>query len=372
MKLECKKDNLTKGISLVSHISNSRGSLPILSHVLLETQGGMLKLSGTDLEIGIECVIGAHIEVEGKAAIPSRVLSEYLPTVSSDKISISSAEGVTTLGSEAGETKVNGQAAEEFPLIPEVKASQSFVIPTHELAQSLSAVSFAASRDIARAEISGVYFGKKESTLLVAATDGHRLAERTVSSIEGDFEGSVILPLKTAVEVSRIFGKEEGMVNVELDDSQIRFTLKNNETSNVEIMLVSKVIDGEYPDYVQIIPTDFKAVLKLSKKDLVDSVKGVSVFSGVETNEVVFESVEGGLKIVAESSEVGRSELLVSANITGAMERTSFNYRYVLEGVAVYSSNSVNLSLSGDGGPMLISSEEDTGFRYVVMPLDVD
>lgn len=333
----------------------------------------MLKLSGTDLEMGIECVIGAHVDVEGKAAIPSRVLSEYLPTVSSDKISISSEEGVTMLGSETGETKVNGQAAEEFPLIPEVRTSHSFVIPAHELAQSLSAVSFAASRDIARAEISGVYFGRKESKLFVAATDGHRLAEKTITEIEGDFEGSVILPLKTAVEVSRIFGKEDGVVNVELDDSQIRFTLKNDGTSGVEIMLVSKVIDGEYPDYAQIIPTDFKTVLKIPKKELIDAVKGVSVFSGVETNEIVFESsTEHGLEITAESSEVGRSELSVPAEVTGVMDRVSFNYRYILEGVSVYSSNTINLSLSGEGGPMLISSDDDSGFRYVVMPLDVD
>jgi DNA polymerase-3 subunit beta len=372
MKLECKKDNLVRGVSLVSKVSSTKGSLPILSHILLETVNGRLKLSATDLEMGVECIIGAHIDNEGRGVVPAKILGEYLPSVSSEKVSIVEDGGVVIFNAGIGETKVNGQPADEFPLIPVIKEAQSFSLPATELSHALSVVSFSASRDISRPEISGVFMSVSGDTVVFAATDGHRLAEYTIAVEGGGVDLNAIIPLKTAQEVSRIFAKEAGNVLVEVGDAQIRFSIQGEQSSGVDVVLVSKVVDGEYPDYKQIIPSDFKTVAEVSRKELVNAVKGVSVFSGVETNEVVFNVKGVEVEIQAESSDVGKSELSIEAKIVGDEELKSFNYRYVLEGVGVFNEDMLSLSFSENDGPMLITTGKEGAYLYMVMPLDID
>lgn len=374
MKIECKKENLLKGVSLVSKASSSKGSLPILSHILLETHNGRLRLSATDLEIGVTCIFGAHVEKEGKGAVPARVLAEYLPTISSGKIQIAENEGVVTFGVHAGETKVNGQHADEFPLIPSINKSGDFVIKADLLSYALSSVAFSVSKDIARPEMSGVLMKLKEGILFFAATDGHRLSEYQTPLKDISFEGDVIIPLRTAQELIRIFSKEQGEILVEVSDDQVRFSYVDPGAGTMDVSLISKVVSGQYPDYTQIIPEDFNTVIKMSKAELVNAIKGVSVFAGSETSEVYFEvkNDDSLFGIGAESSEVGKSFVDLKGSVVGEDARISFNYRYILEGLGALQSKEVSLSLSADSGPLLIKGDSDTSFLYIVMPLDVE
>lgn len=371
MKIECRKENLVKGLSIVSKTSDTRGSLPILSHILFETHNSRLRLAATNLEIGVASYIGAHVKEEGRCAIPAKVLSEFISAVNSEKIIIESVENGVVLKTDKGETRINSQPADEFPLIPVVEDQKEVRVSAHVFQDALSKVVFAASRDLTRPEISGVYMYFKDGQAYIVATDGHRLSEVSFVVLSGEFEEGVILPLRTVQELVRILSKQEGELVIRRDSSQVFFSYKE-EGGALEVGLVSKLVEGVYPDYTQIIPKEFEATVQVDKRSLVNAIKGVSIFSGIETNEVVFIVSSDGVDISAESSEVGKSDITLKAKVSGPEQKISFNHRYLTEGLSGFDVSDVDMSFSTEGGPVVLKGVDSNEMRYVIMPLDTE
>lgn len=371
MHIECITNHLKEALSIVSRTTDSRGVLPILSHILVKAEDGKITLSATNLEIGVVVSIRGQIKKPGSVAIPSKLISEYIQTVQQESIElVISGEFDLELKTQGSDIQIKGVDPQEFPLIPKEKEDKWLEAPMGNISHSLSQALFATSKDISRPELSGVYFLINEKNTVAVATDGHRLVESFFKPIAADENISCIIPGKTVAEIVRIFSKKEGNMQLQIGNGQIFFNLPG--TDGVSIKFTSKLIDGAYPDYKQIIPENFEVEVELNKKELIAAIKGVSLFSSLETREVKMEYQEQAkeIRVLSESSISGKGDVHIKTTPTKGNIGISFNFGYILEGLQSIESDVVKIAFSGSDGPALITgSSED--MRYLVMPLDL-
>src|SRR3989338_2576220 len=253
MKVECTKENLKKGLFVVSRVVGSGNPLQVLNNILLKTDHGRIKLSSTNLEIGVNTWIGGKIEEEGALTVPARIINEYVNNLPTEKVMLSSKDHNLSLEAENYKTNIKGLSPDDFPLIPQVLEEPFAKIPAEELRTALSETLWAASSNETQPEISGIYFGFTENKMLIAATDRYRLAERTIN-LEQPVAANkeVIVPARTAGELYKILAIGQETVEVYFSDSQVLFRFDDTE-------LISRLIDGHYPDYKQIIPKGFRS-----------------------------------------------------------------------------------------------------------------
>src|SRR4030043_2378674 len=253
MKLSCTQENLNRGLGLVSRMISSRTALPILGHALLKTDKGRLKLSATDLEIGINTWIGAKVEKEGVITIPGRLLSDFIAVCDDKKINLSTEKQDLNLKSEKYQAKIKGTNAEEFPLIPEVKEAHNFEIPAKSLEEAISQVVLACAIDESRPVLSGILIKIAGNKIKIVATDSYRLAEKIITlSKNPGFNKDIVVPAKTMNELARILTSvSAATVKVAVSENQIQFNIDDN------IEIVSRLIEGNFPNYEQIIPEKY-------------------------------------------------------------------------------------------------------------------
>lgn len=370
MHIECITTHLKEALNDVARVTDSRGVLPILSHILLKAKEGKIQISATNLEIGVVVTLRGQIKKEGSVAIPAKLISEYIQTVSDNSIELSQkGEFDLRVSSSGSDIEIKGVDPGEFPLIPQQKNDDWIDLDMTELSSGLSGVLFATSKDISRPELSGVYASFKQGGGVLVSTDGHRLVETGIKSAKPPESVSCILPGKTAAEVARIFSKKEGVIKMQIGQGQIFFDMPRED--GVSLRLTSKLIDGAYPDYTQIIPSDFEVEISMSRKDLITAIKGISLFASIETREIKMEYQEQGktIKISSESAISGKGDVEIDVSPSPGNVSISFNFMYVLEGLQGLSGDTVTISFSGNDGPALFS--QDGLYRYLVMPLDL-
>ncbi len=373
MKITCLQENLNFGLQTVGHLVNKNLNLPILNNVLLEVKDGNLKLATTNLEIGIRCNVRCKIEEPGIFTVESKLLSEYVNLLPNDQVSLElSKDDFLKINCLNHKTNIKGIAADDFPVIPEIEKNNPYKIDLVAFKKAVSQVLFAVSSSESRPEISGVlmsFNGQAKNNLTLVGTDSYRLSETNLQVAGSEEEKKVIVPAKTLQEVLRIIGNfkeqnaEDTNLEIYLSENQILFNIGGVE-------LISRLIEGEYPDYKQIIPTERKTSVIIDRAELLKAVKTVALFSktGIFDINLIFDPGRG-LEIKANNAQVGESSTMLEVEYQGEVNETVLNFRYLLEGLNNIGKDLVEISLVDDNIPCTIKGKEDTGFLYIIMPI---
>jgi DNA polymerase III subunit beta len=374
MKIIILKENLSKGLNIVGRVAGKNLTLPILNNILISAKKNFLNLSSTDLELGIKYWTLIKTEKEGEITVPAKILMNFINLLPDKKITIDSKNQDLFIQCEEYNTKIKGQSSEEFPIIPTIEDNGVIEMNSLVLCEGISQVVDFATINQARPELSGVCFNFQKDGLRLTTTDSFRLAEKKLSLERGlDKELSFILPQKSAREIVNIFSECEGKVKMHISANQVLFEYPMAETDHPEIQIVSRLIEGEYPDYQGIIPKKYETQLVIEKDKLVNQIKTASIFSG-KSNEVKIkvDSTKGGIEILSQNPELGDNKSFLPVKINqnnGEEGEISFNYRFLIDGLNNIKSKNVVMELNGGEGPALIRPEGDINYLYVVMPI---
>ncbi|MEF3692282.1 MAG: DNA polymerase III subunit beta [Candidatus Moraniibacteriota bacterium] len=377
MKLICTQENLKRAISVVDKITAKQITLPILKNILLETKNGRLFFSATNLEIGIIVKIGAKIEKEGKIAVPSKILSEFISNLPEEEnVEIELNGQILNINCGKYRAKINCLESEDFPIIPERKGDVQFSLDNFELkniiVKSLSSVSL---NDI-RVEFTGINLMFDENLIYFASTDSFRLNEcESKFKEKNDYEKikntSAIVPAETIRELNKI-------LNSNLESKETLVTIENNQIffDVGDIKMVSRLINGKYPPYKQIIPESFKTEILIDKKELLQAIKIASVFAKKTEGEINIVVNEDGNMIVRSGiQESGENQTELSIEKTGDNQDFILNPRYLLDGLGVMDSEKIKIMLNDAISPIIIKmvnkkdGKDIDNFIYIIMPI---
>ncbi|MBI1961511.1 MAG: DNA polymerase III subunit beta [Parcubacteria group bacterium] len=363
MKLSCTQENLAHALSIVAPIATRGGTLPILSNVLMEAREGTLKLSATNLEIGVTAHVRGKIEQEGTFTVAGRLFSDYVGLLGSDAVTLALAGENLEIRSGNARTKIHGQSAEEFPVIPAISGSSTFAVSSRDFSEALSQVLFSVSSSDARPELAGVLVAFEGKTATVVGTDSYRLAERKLElSAAAAASQSIIVPLRAASELARILAHSEGELSVSVSENQVLFSV-----SDVE--LLSRLVSGTFPNYQEIIPKTNSTKVVIDKDPLVRAIKSAALFCRQGLNHVSFQFSSDRIMVSASASALGENTIELPAKIEGADCDIVFDYRYVLDGLSAIRASEVLIQLSGSASPGVFSPNGGTEYLYLVMPI---
>src|SRR3989338_5058126 len=364
MKLECKIEELRSGISQVERITGKNLTLPVLNSILLIATGKILRLRATNLNLGIEVEIPAKIEKEGIVAISGSVLNGIFSNVfQNENILLEGVDGNLVIKTKKSKIKLKGQPHDDFPTIPRV-AGTDFEIESKKLIDGIKSVYYSSSVSDIKPEISSVFIHTKEDNLVFVATDSFRLAEKKVKSKGLPEVQGILIPFKNISEILRVFGEVTSDIKVCFNKNQISF-------SSDSIYLTSRVIDGVFPDYRQIIPKTTSTSAVVLKQDLLNSLKLSNIFSDkfnqvnlrISPKEKVFE-------LSSANNDVGENKTYLDAALTGEDVELGFNYKYFLDCFQSITTDSLSIKFSGASSPLVISPVSDSSFLYLIMPMN--
>lgn len=381
MNLSILKENLKQGLFTVSHVAGKNINLPILNNVMVDVKKEGVKLITTNLEIGITHHIRGKVEKEGSFTVDSKVFSDYISLLPNKKISLEKIETNLKIECENYKTKIKIEPVEDFPLIPQVEKKNKRSAKISDFRKALAKVVFATSGSESRIELSGTLFVFNKNKLVLAATDSYRLAEKIIEikqenkeNKEGQEDQSkqVIVPAKTVQELLRILsglgegekGEENGEIEFYINDSQILFTVDGTE-------LVSRLIEGQYPDYKQIIPTSNKTTAIINRAELVRAIKTSAIFSKTGINDINLDFPEGKGEVVISSASGSTGENIVNieAEVKGEDNGAIVNYQYLLDGLNNMDEESVKIEVIDNNTPVMIKPTREKDYLYIVMPI---
>lgn len=367
MQVVCEQKDLLLALNVASKAISTNNTLPILNNILLRAEGQKLYFASTNLEIAITYWINTEIKNEGTITIPAKLLTSYISLLSEEKVTIAIDEGSTIkITSPNSKTKINGLASDEFPTIPTVEKKHSFEIEGKVFREAIEHVAFAAAAISTRPVLSGVLFQISEDDMRIVATDSYRLAEKKIK-LDKPIDGKVkiIIPAKTIHELGKLISDFEGeKVTVILSDNQVLFKLGTVE-------LVSRIIDGTFPDYQQIIPKNATTTAAVKRIDLIQAIRRVSLFAKENNNnniKVGF-SADQKLSITTDMTQIGVEEAEVTAKIEGEDNRIALNAAFVLDVLNALSVEEVTISMESKLSPATIRVKESDDYLHVVMPL---
>jgi DNA polymerase III subunit beta len=362
MKIICTQENLKTGLQTVSRIVGSSSTLPILNNVLLQTESGQLKISGTNLEIGISTFIRCKIEQEGGVCLSAKTILELVNNLPNENITIEVGESETSVSTDRYHTKIKQLPVEDFPLIPKVGDGLELSIPAAQLRGGLEQVVFAASTSETQPEISGILAQFNNSQLVLAATDRYRLAEKVIP-FSSNQEKKVIIPQRSVLELSRLLANLDQNVTLQVSDTQLAVTIG-------ETYVVTRLIDGQYPDYKQIVPIETGTVINVSRDQLSAALKTSGIFSrGVGSVTVAFDPEKQTVQINSISQEVGESVVDIPAEINGDIGSVIMNYRYVLDVLQGLTTETLTIQVINDSSPVVFRPVNSSDYLYLVMPI---
>ncbi len=372
MKITLLQEKLKEGLLAVERISSKSFSLPILNNILLTASKNFICLEATNLEIGLRWWILAKTEKEGKVSIPSNLFSNFISFLPNEKIEIQDVDLILRINNKNQNTQIKCFPHEDFPIIPQIKEEKLTSINSRSFCEGLNQIINIPTPSSSRPEISGIYFLLQKGQLIIAATDSFRLGERKIPL--GSFQGkdySFILPLKTSREIVSIFGERDGDINLFLSSNQIMFEFLMEEITHPKIQLISRLIEGEYPNYQEIIPKKFETKMLFKRDDFIEQIKLASLFSK-KTNELnlKIDSKNQKAVIFSQNQDIGEHVSDLSAKIEGGPIELSFNYKFLLDGLLSIKSPEVVFELSGGEGAGVLKPNNSTeNYLYVVMPM---
>lgn len=364
MKVVCTQENLKQGLSSVTRIISSSVSLPILSNVLLKTENGLLKISSTNLEIAITTLVRCRVEGEGGVTINAKTLTDMVNTLPNQNITLETKEGEVLVETENYHTRLKTLPMDEFPLIPEIEAKTTMHINTQDLKNSFSQVVFASSNNQTQPEICGVLLKTENSKIKIVATDRYRLAEKKIDYKESiDIPQGIILPQKTVLELLRNMGNQTNETQIQIGETQAGFSFGNTQ-------IITRMVEGEYPPYEQIIPNNFNTQATLEKNLLINALRAGGVLSqNNHSVKIDYNTETQNLRLITESGELGKSEIDVPAKIEGESGALLVNYHYLLDCLTNLDTTNITLKITNDSAPSVLVPEGDEEYIYLVMPI---
>lgn len=361
MKLQVTQENLSRALSAVGRIASGRNTLPILSNVLLSTVDNRLRIAATNLEVAMTETIGAKVSTEGTITVPARLLQDLVNAVPEGVITLELSENKLLVTSEGYESVINGTSSEEYPVMPALKEGASITIGAALFKKSLQQTLGAASNDDARPILTGVYVHTFEGNLYMVATDSYRLAEKKVQVCKDNV--NLLMPATALQDVLRILQDDTQDVVITYDELQARF-----EVGDVE--LITRLIDGNYPDYRKLIPKEFKTVAVVKRSDFVTITKVSSLFArevaGSVTLKVDAEAKELSIRSVA--SQLGENTARAAAEATGGGDVT-VNSRYLLDALSVLNGEKVSFKCNGKLDPVMLQDPSSEDYTHIIMPV---
>ncbi len=375
MKVSCLQENLQRALAQVSRAVATKTALPVLSNVLLATDDGRLRIAATNLEIGITTWIGASIDEEGRITVDARLLSEFVNTLPNAPVSLAAEPGRPTLHVQSGRDKagINGIDADDFPVIPRLEG-EAYVaaVDPQVLRDMIAQVEFAAATDESRPVLAGVLARFENQTLTLAAADGFRLAVREGDLVEPVPERlDAIVPARAMRELARILADQSEPVRLAITPNQSQLLVRVGDTE-----FLSRLIDGTFPDFRQIIPREFNTRLELGRDAFLNAVRRASYFAR-DNNDVVRLEVHGGeeefmpgsVEISANAAERGSSQSFVDASVTGPELQIAFNSRYLSDVLGVLRNGQVVVGVNGANQAGVVRSGASDDYTHVIMPM---
>ena len=372
MKISCNRRVLHEALQHVSRVVSGRTTLPILSNLLLEAHGSELRVVAYDMEIGAQSTVGIETQEEGTLTVPARVLGDVVASLPDATVEMRSEErSILSLSCGRSQYTIHGLPAEEFPALPEVTGGVSFEISQAGMRDLIRATIFAASADEARAILTGVLLMRDDAGVKMVATDSYRLAVKTaaVDDVKGtpdDGKWQVIIPARALQELNRMLdpGEEEVPVGVRASEQQIVFAVGG-------YTLVSRLIEGQFPNYERVIPTETERTVEVSREDLLSAIKRAAIVARAEASKLLFQAQEGVLTISAESGDVGRAHEELAATVEGEEIEIAFNAEYLTDVLGVMESDRVVWQFTGPLSSGLLKAADDPDYLYVVMPMQL-
>ena len=365
MKVICARKDLNEGVQTAARAVTARTSLPILGHLLITAEDERLRIAATDLEIGMECVVEANVQEPGSLTVPARYMTEVLNTLPETDVALSVDENFAVgIKCATSDFSILGLPPEEFPMLPEVKEEVSFIIDGDVLREGIRKTSFAVGVDESRAILTGILMQVTESGLKLVATDTHRLCVLDCPLVEVRGEVNAIVPGRAMNELSRIVPEGEGTVSVGISSSQVKF--KAGDT-----VLISRLIEGQFPNFEKVIPTEYTKKLIIPREQFEASLKRVAIVAKENSNRAIIQTDDGKLTLTAESGTVGRAHEEVEVVKKGEDTRMAFSTRYLLDVLGVIDTEAVEMELTGEVNQALIRPQDSTDYLYVVMPMQI-
>ena len=370
MKLVCTQADLDAALNIVGKAINQNTTLPVLNNVLLKAEGGRLNFAGTNLEIAIQCFVSAEIKAEGAITVPAKLLVSYISLLKDESVELSVNESNTLLIKAASsQTKIKGISAEEFPIIPTVSKDQVFRVARKDLDLAISQTVFAAATNTARPVLSGILFDLKKDSFKMVATDSYRLAEKSVKPLEAvDFDLQAIVPARTVGELGKIIGKSSAeSVEITVSKNQILFVVGDTR-------MISRLIEGKFPDYEKIIPHGSKTTIDVKTDELSLVVRRVALFARENNNNIKCSVTnDGKLTVSTDETKVGEEKAEISGNVTGENNKIALNAQYLLDVLNFIQSEEITIELDDKLSPAVIriSKESEKTYMYIIMPLKI-
>jgi DNA polymerase-3 subunit beta len=361
MKLQVTQENLNRALGSVARVANSRGTLPILANVLIKTSNNRLSLAATNLDIAITHYIGAKVSDEGSITVPARLMQDFVGSLPAGVINLELKDNKLHVTTEQYQSVVNGIAADDFPVMPAISGGQSWTIKAPVFKKALQQVVFAASSDETRPILTGVLLHTLEGKLYLVATDSYRLAEKELGA--NKHEVRLLIPASALNDLLRLIGDEDGDITVTHDDQQVLFQTGESE-------LVTRLIDGNYPDYRKLIPAKFTTEAVLARADLANITKVSSLFARESAGSVTIEAdaEKQCLSIRSVASQLGENTAVAPGKITGSGSIT-LNSRYLLDALNALTGDTVSFGFNGKLEATLLRDTAASDYAHVVMPL---
>lgn len=365
MKFTCTQENLARGLSIVNRVASKNVALPILNNVLVVAENGSVRLQTTNLELGMSVVVRAKVEEPGSYTVQARALSDFVNFLGNEKITITQKDGGLDVTSGHTKTVIKGLPADDFPVMPPVETSTTVAAPASLWHAVFAGVVFAAANDESRPEISGVYVEIKNKEVIVAATDSYRLSERRLTVIESTTpDQKIIIPARTIQEFLRVAPDHDSLVTLHISAAQIRFLLDDTD-------IISRVIEGQYPDYHQIIPREWTSRVIIDKTEFISNIRAASLFCqpGVNDLNIQIDPNNKQLIMTAANTQLGEHEAKISAEVEGKEVAIVFNYHYLLDGAQSLVGETIQLDLTNGQAPGVMYGTNQDGGLYLIMPI---
>ena len=375
MKAICTYENLKGALQATEFATSKSATLSILNNILIETDGGQLCFSATNLEIGIVKKIQAKIDAPGKIVVSASLLGNFLTALrGTEHVSLSVDGRILTLESGAHKAKINGYDVDDFPIIPQMSGQNTVDILLAQFKESIAKVLNFTSRTETRIELTGVFMSFQGDSVCSVATDSFRLGEMCVPKNKlitrnGSFEemindgAQIILPQQLCAYISK-FSDEHETIQCAIEENHLFFVCG-------DLSVTARLIDGAYPDYKQIIPHSAITKVLIKKDALVEAMKVTTVFTGRESGEIHFDINDNLLKIATKQQEIGENVTELDVKTEGPAQSIVLNPRFVIDGVGRVSEEDVEISINGNAAPVMFrgKSEESVQYTYIVMPV---
>ncbi|QQG44886.1 MAG: DNA polymerase III subunit beta [Candidatus Sungiibacteriota bacterium] len=363
MRFSCTKENLLYAVSTAERFAGKNVSLPILSNILLETDDNVLFATATNLEYAVKIKIPGKAEKKGKISVPAKVISSLIQSIKDDRVNLEEKQSSLLIKTDTKDTKINGVGTEDFPILPKIKKAVTLSVLTADFKRGLDVVLPSVSQSEFKPELTGVLFRISGNTLKLAATDTFRLAEKTLA-LQERYSGdacSFIVPYRVAQELVRLGEEDDEEAEIAFGDNQLVY-------STGHTTVISRTIEGSFPEYGSIVPKSFETECYIPREEFIDAVKAGSIFSSrLQDITIAFSPKEA--EITSANQEVGEYKTKIPVSGRGRQVKASFNYRFLLDGLSALEDDEIFFGCNTEQGPSLLQNKSGGSFFYVLMPI---